>query len=189
MGRAKGWKSASFPSHDRPGQTLDGQQPDALVNHQIKGLKLKKFKTIYSPDVEIRDTGSKKGRGVFASRDFKRNEVVEVCPTIILEDHFALLPDCLQEMVFDGSRLAKLSRAGQKAEKELLAIVLGYGALYNHGNPANLSVRPDGGYGTLVFTTLRRIPAGDELTFNYNAPKTGKSRSNKWLAARNLEYL
>jgi len=41
---------------------------------------------IHPPDVYVADTLTGKGRGVFAGRDFREAEVVEVAPVIVIEN-------------------------------------------------------------------------------------------------------
>ncbi len=147
------------------------------------------YKIIQTPDIEIRDTKTKKGRGVYACRDFKNNEIIEISPYIVLEDHFSLIPDCLQEIVYNGSGFKKLSRKAEKEGKQVLAIVLGYGSMYNHGNPANVSAKPNPKTRIMEYKSLRKITKGTELLINYDALWTGVSKGNKWIAQRKLKYI
>ena len=96
-----------------------------------------------------------KGRGVFARRPIEAGEVIETCPVLVLpsgsiEDDSA----GLGAYVFEWGR-------GR------LALALGYGSLYNH------SYRPNARYADLpdrtkLFTAIRDIAAGEEITVNYN---------------------
>jgi uncharacterized protein len=96
-----------------------------------------------------------KGRGVFARRPIEAGEVIETCPVLVLpagsvEDVSAGIGG----YVFEWGR-------GR------LALALGYGSLYNH------SYRPNACYvdlagRTKVFTAIRDIAAGEEITVNYN---------------------
>ena len=96
-----------------------------------------------------------KGRGVFARRRIEAGEVIETCPVLVLpagsvEDSSAGIGG----YVFEWGR-------GK------LALALGYGSLYNH------SYRPNARYvdlagRTKLFTALRDIAAGEEITVNYN---------------------
>ena len=63
--------------------------------------------TIHPADVYVKDTGTIKGRGVFALRDFAEGEVVEQCPVIILLRAYDQLPPRIQTMVFNWGNLAK----------------------------------------------------------------------------------
>jgi uncharacterized protein len=107
-----------------------------------------------SDKVEVRRVRGK-GRGVFARRPIEAGEVIETCPVLVLpagavEDVSA----AIGSYVFEWGR-------GE------LALALGYGSLYNH------SYRPNARYEGLagrikVFTAIRDIAAGEEITVNYN---------------------
>ena len=122
----------------------------------------------YYPSTKIYISESninKAGRGVFASKNINKNEIIEICPVILAPE----------------SDLANLDKSifvnyffyfGMK--KEQLAIALGYGSIYNHSYSPNakykLSVREK----TITFTSLKNINKGEEITFNY---KLGNSNS------------
>jgi hypothetical protein len=116
---------------------------------------------ILAPDVQIRQTGTPRGRGVFAARDFRIDELVETSPVVILASHFESLPLALQRMVYAWPR-ADESPCAQ-------AIALGYGSLYNGANPANLRYERDLGHARIHFFAARAITSGEELTINYSA--------------------
>jgi hypothetical protein len=83
---------------------------------------------------------------VFASRPIAVGEIVEIAPILRL---FRAITDQhlnLKCRVFDWGAL------GGKAGETVLA--LGYGSMYNHGNPANLRYRAihDGSSSALAFT-------------------------------------
>ena len=122
------------------------------------------MKRIHPPDVYVADTRTARGRGVFAGRAFRKGEVVEVAPVIVLENREVELigNTVLRTYDFDWRVLAG---TGHPAT----AIAGGYGSLYNHSNPANLRYRADPDTPALVFTAVRAIECGEELTINYNA--------------------
>jgi SET domain len=113
------------------------------------------------PSVCLRDTGTPKGRGVFARCDFAGGTIVEECPVLLLTMPFGLLPPEVQKVVFNWGVLANTEYA--------TALALGYGSLYNHDNPANMRYVANPANGTLRFMAVRDIRAGEELTINYNA--------------------
>lgn len=118
-----------------------------------------------SPGVYIKDTGTPKGRGVFASRSFKDGEIVEVCPVIILRGPFMELPEELKKIVFDWGVLANMPGTN--------ALALGYGSMYNHNNPANMRYTASQAEHLLRFIAVRDIIPNEELTVNYNATGGG----------------
>jgi SET domain-containing protein len=63
--------------------------------------------------------------------------------------------------VFNWGVLAKTSTS--------FAIALGFGSMYNHDNPSNMRYEAKIGQRILVFSTVRPVVKGEELTINYNA--------------------
>ena len=61
------------------------------------------------------------GRGVFASVDFKKNAVIEVCPVITMNaaDAALMMQTALADYVYEY-------------DKKGCLLALGYGSLYNH---------------------------------------------------------
>jgi hypothetical protein len=113
------------------------------------------------PSVCVKDTGTPKGRGVFALRAFECGEVVEVCPVVIFRMPFEKLPGDVRRLMYDWDQLAGVPDAH--------ALALGYGSLYNHNNPANLRYAADDSGLLLRLTAVRAVAEGEELTINYNA--------------------
>jgi hypothetical protein len=126
------------------------------------------------PDVCIRDTGTPKGRGAFASRNLLQGEVVAECPVILFKPPFSP-PGELKRLVFSWLALVKTS--GPYA----YALALGCGSLFNHDNPANMRYEPNPENFTLKFFAARSINTGEELTINYNAADgDAHSDNNSW---------
>lgn len=111
--------------------------------------------------LEIHDTGTAKGRGVYARRHFAAGEEVEAAPVLVLKGEFDELPELLKTYVFNWESLAGIPGTH--------AIALGFGSLYNHDNPASLCYRADARAAVMRFVAARDIAAGEELTINYNA--------------------
>jgi uncharacterized protein len=118
-----------------------------------------------SPRAYLQNTGTAKGRGVFAQCDFASGTIVEECPVILLSMAFGLLPPEVQKVVFNWGVLANADYSTDCCT----ALALGYGSLYNHDNPANMRYVANPANGTLRFIAVRDIRAGEELTINYNA--------------------
>ena len=105
-----------------------------------------------------------KGRGVFARRPIAAGEVIERAPILVLprdlhgtEDD----PSALHDYCFewgDGT----------------VALALGFGSLYNHSYTPNARY-DDEGFRTKVFTALRDIARGEEITVNYNGDPGDRS--------------
>lgn len=135
--------------------------------------------TIHPADVYVKDTGTIKGRGVFALREFAEGEVVEQCPVIILLRAYDQLPPRIQTMVFNWGNLAKTNPS--------YAMSLGYGSLYNHDNPANLHYEAVPDCNIIQFITVRNIKKDEELTINYNAGGGSHiSEHDTWFKQHNI---
>ncbi len=129
-------------------------------------------KPLTLPEVCVKDTGTPKGRGVFALRAFAAGEVVEACPVIPLRTPYEGLPHDLKQIVFYWE-----GPAGKSATQ---ALVLGYGSLYNHNNPANMRYKIDRPELLLRFIAVRDIDPGEELTVNYNADGGAAVSDDDW---------
>ncbi len=119
-----------------------------------------------SDAIGVKRTKSK-GRGVFALRPIRKGEIIETCPVLVLPAEAVGTDDYttgLHDYCFAWGR-------------GTVALVLGYGSLYNH------SYRPNARYDDLppqtkTYTALRNISPGEEITINYNGDPS--SRSKVW---------
>lgn len=101
-------------------------------------------------NVAVEYLGSK-GRGVIARRDFRRGQLIEVCPLIAVVPH---------TRAFDHWELAW----GHKK----VALVGGCAHLYNHGgSKANVRFIRDLANGVIRVKAKRAIRVGEELTIQY----------------------
>ena len=124
------------------------------------------------PNVYVRDTGTPKGRGVFAARPFGAGELVEVCPVILLRRPYEVLHKELKTIVFHWP-VPEGAAATQ-------ALALGYGSLYNHANPSNLRYEADSGCFVLRYIAVGDIAPDEELTINYNAGGGAHVSEDEW---------
>ena len=128
----------------------------------------------------IEDTGTRKGRGVFAAKAFAEGETVEVCPVVTFVDDTDRLPIEVRRVIFNWGYLT----GGPSSQ----ALALGYGSMYNHSNPANMRYRADLANVALHFVAVRPIAVGEELTVNYNAHGGGAEwNDNAWFARMGVE--
>lgn len=135
---------------------------------------------IDSPSVAIRDTGTTKGRGAFATRAHRAGETVELCPVILFTGTFASVPQEVRRILFNWGVLA--------GTRETHCLALGYGSMYNHDNPANMRYEADVGAQGLRFIAIRDIGEGEELTVNYNAVGGGhESDSDTWFTTQGVQ--
>jgi uncharacterized protein len=138
--------------------------------------------TITAPSIYIKSTGTVKGRGAFAARAHRAGETVETCPVVPFSGKIANLPQDLQRILFDWGSLTDTGRA--------FCLALGYGAMYNHDNPANLRFEADAQAQTIRFIAVRDIAADEELTINYNAQGGAHtSEEDIWFNARGVTLM
>ncbi len=144
---------------------------------------------LHSPDVYVMDTGTRKGRGVFAARPFMAEELVELCPVILIPNPKSLVSPP-QQIKVDFVRTMKLilfnwsglTRTSGKA------LALGYGSLYNSANPANVRYEADPTLPALRFIAHRDIAADEELTINYSGIEGGvESPDYHWFTEMEIE--
>ena len=114
------------------------------------------------PGAEVRwkESISGRGRGVFAYRDFKEGEIIEVAPVIPVSKRNVKsngeAPDGYL-LDWDGNY-----------EDEEHCMPLGYIMLYNHSNTPNVMLDQDFDAYTMTVIALRDIKSGEELFWNYN---------------------
>lgn len=122
------------------------------------------------PTTYIQDTGTEKGRGVFAARNYAVDEIIEVCPVVVFHMPFSSLPNEIKTLVFNWAVLAQVPNSH--------ALALGYGSMYNHDNPSNLRYEANNQHNLIRFISVRSIDNGEELTINYNAQGGGAEWDN-----------
>ncbi len=106
----------------------------------------------HSPLIEVKRTRHK-GRGVFALGDSPCGTEIERVPVLVLPAGD-----------IRGSHLASYCFLWSEGT---VALPLGYGALYNHSYTPNAEYR-DAAPQVKVYTALRDIRHGEEITINYN---------------------
>jgi hypothetical protein len=95
------------------------------------------------------------GLGVFATRDFKKGEVVEICPYLqIYKDH--MNDECeVGDYTFEF-------------DDESEVLMLGFGSMYNHKTgDFNLDYLYDEETDMFEYSAVRDIKSGEELTVDY----------------------
>lgn len=102
----------------------------------------------------------KKGRGVFACKNFLQNDIIECCHVILVE---SLLdePNPFKSYVF-------------RVSKTKIALLLGNGSLYNHSFKPNARVQFNSRKKIAQIIAYKSIKAGEEICFNYNGNPNGK---------------
>jgi uncharacterized protein len=97
-----------------------------------------------------------KGRGVFAARDIRRGELIEAAPVIVMPDDHV---EWIEKTV--------LSDYYYLWGESHIAVVLGYGSLYNHSTSPNVSFYPDTINKAMIYEARKRIRKDEELLIDY----------------------
>ena len=100
----------------------------------------------------------KKGRGVFALKDFKEGEIVESCPVINItpKERKALEKTIFNYYIYPW----RSTRSG--------SLALGYGSIYNHSFSPNTDWKQNFKTNSMVYRAIKQIKKGEEITVNYN---------------------
>ncbi len=108
--------------------------------------------------LNVQPTG-KRGRGVFTAEPIPAGTVVEISPVIVMkkEDRVHLDKTLLHDYIFEW---------GEK--KDRCCMALGLVPIYNHSYTSNCEYFMDFDDDSIMVKTVRYIPAGEELTINYN---------------------
>lgn len=114
-----------------------------------------------SMSIEVRPAGDK-GRGVFATRNIAKGELIEIAPLIVLDeaDDRILGMTLLSHYKF-GITDSEYSRFGDPVS----AIALGYASLYNHSDKSNADYATSDSI--IVIKAIKAIKAGQEITIDY----------------------
>ncbi|MBL7054409.1 SET domain-containing protein-lysine N-methyltransferase [Candidatus Woesearchaeota archaeon] len=99
-----------------------------------------------------------KGRGGFAGKDFKKGEIIELAPVIVLspKDRTIIEKSKLDDYYFEWGK-----------DNKAAAIVMGYGSLYNHSSTPNAHFIQNFKKKQIKYRCIKNIKKGDEITINY----------------------
>jgi uncharacterized protein len=124
------------------------------------------LKSSFNPPTKIYIDKSKipdSGKGVFASVDIKKGEIIEVAPILVLE--FSDFIDTKWNLLFEYYFWMD----------DYVALALGYGSMYNHSKDANAEYKLDRENQTITFTAIKDIEKGSEILFNYKGSSSEKA--------------
>ncbi len=107
--------------------------------------------------VEVKVTPNR-GRGVFALKNFTKNEIIESAPVLRLTP---------KERKHAAKTLLNFYMYPWKSTRSA-SVVLGYGSLYNHSFDPNADWKQNFKTKTMVYRALRPIKKGEEIVVNYN---------------------
>jgi len=113
-------------------------------------------------NIVVKNT-KKYGRGLYAVRDFKKGEIVEVAPVVVID-----------KMDADTIETTMLNLYVFEWNKSSSALALGHGSLFNHSNKSNVCYMNSFRAKEIVFMTTRKIKKGEQLFIDYGYdPKEG----------------
>jgi hypothetical protein len=97
------------------------------------------------------------GKGIFAIEDLQKNEVIEICPIIVLDQK--------ETRKINDTSLYDYYFSWQDSAS---SIALGYGSIYNHSYQPNAEYSKDFLNNRITFIAIKPIRKGEEITVNYN---------------------
>lgn len=131
-------------------------------------------KTITIKTIKFKETG-KKGRGVFALKDFKKGELIESCPVLTFtpKERKRLEKTLLNYYIYPWRSTRGASLA------------LGYGCIYNHSYTPNADWKQNFKKMTMEYRAIKDIKSGEEILVNYNGEPddTNEIDFNEWVDA------
>ncbi len=132
-----------------------------------KKIILKRNQHLY-----LKDTGLK-GRGVFCLKDIRAGEILEVTPSLILNEAATnrVEKTLLANYTFAAENLPKriLKRKKIKRASHSSAVVMGIASFCNHDEKSNAEILWEEQGGTLYYSlrATRRIPRNTEICTTY----------------------
>lgn len=109
----------------------------------------------------------KKGRGLFANRDFNEGEIIEKCPVLILssDDSKKIEETIIYNYTFEWPENGT----------DQSAIVLGLISMCNHSSNPNAEFDHVFSEGSILIRAIKPIKKGEEITISYiENPKNEK---------------
>lgn len=112
---------------------------------------------------EVKFISDEKGRGVIAARDIKKGEILDIANVIIItaKEFEQIEKTVLYNYVFDWGDPANPA-------DNTLAIAMSPCEFMNHSYSPNARYKQDYEHKTIVFTAIKDIKQGEEITVNYN---------------------
>lgn len=102
---------------------------------------------------------ARRGRGVYCRTALKKDTLIETAPVIVMtgEERRQLDATLLHDYIFEWGHDGKSC-----------CMALGYVPIYNHASPSNCEYGMDFDRAIIHVHAMEDIPAGTELTINYN---------------------
>ena len=116
-----------------------------------------------------------KGRGVFCKQLIAKDEIFEIAPVIVLpaQDYATATASGLCDYFFNFNK-----------DEGTLALVLGFGSLYNHALHSNAGYSLDRSSKAMQYYALEDIPPGREICINYSGEQGEAFK--EWFESRNI---
>jgi len=114
-------------------------------------------KTIAIKIIKFKHT-AKRGRGVFALKDFKKGELIESCPVLTFtpKERKRLEKTLLNFYIYPWRSTRGASLA------------LGYGSIYNHSYTPNADWKQNFKKMAMEYKAIKDIKNGEQILVNYN---------------------
>ena len=114
--------------------------------------------------LEVKYISPKKGRGVFAKKNIKKETVVELANVVLIpnNDYLAIQDTIIYHYIYEWDN------PKDKGENTN-AIALSICQFFNHSYNPNLRYFYDYENSTIEYVAIKDIIKGEELTVNYNA--------------------
>lgn len=99
----------------------------------------------------------KAGRGVFAAKDIKEGEIIEVVPVLVLprKDYPLVKQTALRNYYFMWGKVT-------------VGIAYGFASFYNHSYSAKATYKKKIKETIIEFSAIKEIKKDEEITINYN---------------------
>ena len=118
---------------------------------------------------EVKFISSKKGKGLFAKKNLKKNKIIEIAHVMLIHDNDY---DLIQESSLYNYTF---TWDDPKFPNHMNAIAFSICQFMNHSYEPNVQYFYDYESQTIEYRTLRDIIEGEELTVNYNGIVEDKS--------------
>ena len=107
---------------------------------------------------EVKDSNllGKGERGLFATKNYKQNDIIEICPTLKMKPHEVSDSNILNNHFFEGN------------DKETNLVSLGHCSIINHSDKKqNCTWKVSKDDNTITFYAIKPIKKGEELYTHY----------------------
>jgi SET domain-containing protein len=112
---------------------------------------------LHHPGIYVAPT-EKKGLGVFTHQPILEDDIIEICPIIIIPPE--------QVAIIDPTIFYHYYFTWDHPENSA-CIALGYGSIYNHSFSPNAEVVADDSVDSLTIKCIRNIHPGEEICIDY----------------------